>query len=168
MAKSYGMDSDFSAADSNDANIKYWFDTFMKPALSTTKVCYDTAGCWNDGDTKNMNGSNVYYNRKGVGVGSNIITAVLNDGTFVNFDIYGKGSIKNYFGVDIDESNGLIIYFDINGGRKPNTLGKDIFAVVYKNETIVPAYSDATEEQIKQSCSKNGTGHSCIFKYLEQ
>lgn len=168
VAKSLGSDMDFAVADQDMQNMRDWFDTFLKPSLSTTKVCYDSAGCWSEGLTKNKKGNDVVYSREGIGVGYQIITAVLNDGTFINIDAYDKSDIKNIFGVEVGEQKGLVVLFDINGARKPNTIGEDIFAVVYKDGGIVPAYNGATENIIKSDCSKSGTGYSCILKYLKQ
>lgn len=168
VAKSLGSDMDFAVVDQDMQNMRDWFDTFLKPSLSTTKVCYNTAGCWSKGDTKYKSGEVARYSRSGIGVGYSIITAVLNDGTFINIDAYDKGDIKNIFGVQIAEQKGLAIYFDINGAREPNTIGYDIFAVVYKDGGLVPAYNGAAEAKIASDCTKRGTGLSCVLKYLAQ
>lgn len=168
VAKSLGSDMDFTVVDQNTQNMCDWFDTFLKPSLSTTKVCYNTAGCWSKGDTKYKNGRVVPWSRRGKGIGDNTINAVLNDGTFINIDAYHKGDIKNTYGVEIAEQKGLVIYFDINGAREPNTVGDDIFAVVYQDGGLVPAYNGAAETKIASDCTKRGTGLSCVLKYLKQ
>lgn len=168
VAKSLGSDMDFTVVDQNTQNMCDWFDTFLKPSLSTTKVCYNTVGCWSKGDTKYKNGRVVPWSRRGKGIGDNTITAVLNDGTFINIDAYHKGDIKNTYGVEIAEQKGLVIYFDINGAREPNTVGDDIFAVVYQDGGLVPAYNGAAETKIASDCTKRGTGLSCVLKYLKQ
>ena len=166
LVKAYGGDFIFEVSNDSDQNMKDWFDEYLKPFLITTKVCYNEKGCWSSGDTKNLNGSTVYYNRTGVGVGANIITAVLNDGTFIIVDAYGKASIGTYFGMDIESDNGLVVFFDINGAKKPNTMGKDIFVTVFTENGLVPAWSDRTQAQRNLDCSSSGTGYSCINKYL--
>ncbi|MCD7780114.1 MAG: type II secretion system GspH family protein [Candidatus Gastranaerophilales bacterium] len=166
--KADGGDYIFDVVNDDDENMKNWYDTYLKNSLITTKVCYNTSGCWNEGDSYNLDGSTVYCNRTGIGIGANIITAVLNDGTFIVVDAYGKNSISSYFGVDIDTDSGLIMFFDINGSKKPNTLGKDIFAVVFTEDGLVPAYKSRTASQISSDCSSSGKGYSCIQKYLKQ
>ena len=168
MAQAMGAEMDFSVEDENNAYMKDWVNSYLKPNLSATKVCYNTNGCWNNGHTKLKDGTIDYFSREGIGVGYNIITAVLNDGSFINIDAYRKNDIKNKFGVNIKDEYGLIFYFDINGAREPNTIGSDIFAVVYKNGTIVPAFSDRTKAQIEADCSSTGSGRACILKYLKQ
>lgn len=161
-----GGDDIYDVAANDFKTVESYFNNYLKDKLLVTKVCYNKAGCWNKGDTKNLNGTNVYYNRKGVGVGADIITAVLTDGTFINVDVYGSASIWKYFGTKV-ENNGLVIFFDINGGKKPNTVGKDIFPLIYTSKGIKPVYSDKTKAEIDKDCSKTGTGYSCIRKYLK-
>ena len=150
-----------------DSSVTPWFNTYMKPYLVTTKVCYNTAGCWNSGDTKLLNGNDSYFNRTGIGVGTNIITAILSDGTFINIDAYTIASeLYTYFKVRSD-SPGIVILFDINGDKGPNMFGKDIFAAIFTNSGFVPSFIDATGAQIDSDCSGSGTGYSCIMKYLQ-
>lgn len=144
-----------------------FYNSYLRNQLSVVKTCYNKKGCWNSGDTKNMNGSNVYYNRTGIGVGADIITAILADGTFINVDVYGSASIWTYFGTRV-QNNGLVIFFDINGEKKPNTVGKDIFPLIYSEQGIVPVYRDKTQAQRDKDCSKTGTGYSCIRNYLKK
>ncbi|MCD7879374.1 MAG: prepilin-type N-terminal cleavage/methylation domain-containing protein [Candidatus Gastranaerophilales bacterium] len=164
--KADGGDTIFDIKNNNDEIISNWFNTYLKNYLITTKICYNEAGCWNEGDSYNLNGSTVYCNRKGIGIGTNIITAILNDGTFIIIDSYSEASIASYFGVDIDSNAGLIVFFDINGSKKPNTLGKDIFAAVWTKNGFVPAYANRTSSEIDKDCSSSGKGYSCIQKYL--
>jgi prepilin-type N-terminal cleavage/methylation domain-containing protein len=162
--KADGGDMDFKVVNDNNSNIKSWYDTYLKNYLITTKVCYNQKGCWNTDNTKQLNGNIVNYNHPGFGVGDNIVTAILNDGTFINIDAYGTG-----YGFGVNSNSGtLIIFFDINGSKKPNTIGKDIFATVFTENGFVPAYKDKTKAQIDADCSSSGTGFSCIQKYLNK
>lgn len=61
----------------------------------------------------------------------------------------------------------IVIIFDINGDKGPNTFGKDIFALLYTDKGIIPSYRDATGSQINSDCSSSGTGYYCIMKYLQ-
>jgi prepilin-type N-terminal cleavage/methylation domain-containing protein len=166
--KADGGDLDYNIINDNNENMQSWYDTYLNKYLITTKVCYNTtAGCWNTGNTKQLNGNIVAYNRTGVGVGNGIITAILNDGTFINMDGYNPGDIVNRFGVTTN-SVGLVLFFDINGNKKPNTVGKDIFVTVFTENGFVPAWKNKTREEIDADCSSSGTGYSCIQKYLNK
>lgn len=163
LVKANGGDTIFEVKDGSNDNVKEWFDTYLAPYLITTKVCYDSRGCWNEGDTKYLNGHNTNWNRPGIGDGYNIVTAVLNDGTFINIDVH---TTAEYFGVDSHNLNAVVVSFDINGARKPNVVGRDIFVAVFTDDGFVPAYKNKTGAQIDADCSNSGTGISCINKYL--
>ena len=168
MVKAWGGDYIFDVKNDSDENMREWYEEFLEPNLQIMKTCYNKAGCWNEDNNRNMNGTNVYYNKKGVGIGANIITAVLNDGTFINIDAYSSGSIWKYFGVDLYTKNGLVVFYDINGAKKPNMVGKDIFVTVFTEDGLVPAYRDQTANKVLADCSKKGTGYSCLGIYLRK
>lgn len=154
----------------NIDSMKEWFDTYLAPRLVTTKVCYSTSGCWNDKYIKKPNGDKFTSlgSNDSHGLGAYNISAVMNDGTLINIDDYSYTQITNILGVDSSES-GMGIIFDINGVKEPNTLGKDVFVLVYTHELgVVPAYKDRTVAEITTDCSKTGSGISCINKYLKQ
>ncbi len=162
-----GADMDFEEIDGDLQAIKDWYNLYMAPFLITQKVCYQTAGCWNEGDTYWLDGSVQSWNRKGVGLGNDIITAVLNDGTFINIDGFSASDMRSIFGIDATGVAGFVLYFDINGAKKPNTIGKDIFVTAYSGNTgFVPAFKDRTIDEIKDDCSRYGRGVSCIMNYL--
>lgn len=165
IAKSRGADFEFEVSNDSNQNMKDWYDKYLK-ALITMKTCYDKMGCWHEGDTRGLDGKVVYYNRPQVGVGANIITAVLNDGSFINIDAYGKASIYNYFGTRITSNSGLVIFFDVNGAKKPNVLGKDIFVAVFSENGVMPAYRDKSLAEKEKDCSKKGQGYSCLNDVL--
>ena len=169
MVKAQGGDYIFDTTSDEDLNLmKNWFDIYFKPYVSTIKVCYNTTGCWNSGNTKSLDGSIARWNATGKGLGSNIITTVLADGTFICIDGHNGYNLRNYFGVNIFTDYGIAITFDINGNKQPNTIGKDIFVTVFTPNGVVPAYQNKTSSQIKSDCSNSGTGYSCIQKYLKQ
>ncbi len=164
-----GADMMFEEIDGNSQKIKEWYDEYMGPFLITTKVCHQKAGCWNAGDTKWMNGTTHTWNRTGVGVGTDIITAVLNDGTFICIDGFSITDMDRYFGIDAEGKAGFVVYFDINGMKKPNTVGKDIFVAVYSADVgFVPAFAHRKMPQVDSDCSSTGRGVSCIIKYLNK
>ena len=59
-----------------------------------------------------------------------------------------------------------IVWTDLNGAKKPNIVGKDIFVYeIYK--TYVSPYGKGLKmESVKLDCSKAGTGRSCSQYYL--
>lgn len=156
------------ALENNDIIMFNWFDNYMKPNLSTLKVCYESKGCWNTDETRFLNGGIINFeaSRPEIGIGVGIVSVILNDGTFATFNLWSPGDTKRYAKINYD-GVALRIAFDINGAKKPNTIGKDIFYMYYVPERgLTPPFADATNEEIKQDCSKNGMGLSCTIKYL--
>ena len=163
-----GGDGIFEVSDSDINSTKSWFDNYMKPYIVTTKVCYDTAGCWNKGNTIKLNGQTESYNRSGTCIGSACITAVLNDGTLININVNSGSDAMSLAKTNVTSANSVFVHFDINGEKKPNQIGKDIFVTIFTENGLVPAYSNATHAQIEADCSSTGSGYSCIQKYLKQ
>ncbi len=144
--------------------VNSWFNEYLKPYIATTKICYDEEGCWAQEQVKYLNGSYNPNSRKGIGIGTKVVTAVLNDGTFieVNSALY---SFCDLLKVNCKTNKGISIYFDINGDKGPNTIGKDIFVAVFTDNGLKPAYSEALDE-VETECSSKGRGYSCLIKYL--
>ena len=106
-------------------------------------------------------------------MGSKYARFFLNDGTFI--------ATRTKVGTDSKGKTTLIahIYIDINGLKKPNMLGKDVFMYTYyifngtsskRNGTFVPYGYKANmprEEIINPDgsptwgCNKKGSGESC-------
>ena len=145
--------------------VNKWFDEYLKPYLITTKVCYNEEGCWTTDDVKYLNGAVNPNHRKGIGVGTSVITAILNDGTFIEINSVGGNYLFYHYKVNSESGNGFVVYFDINGEKGPNTFGKDLFVAVLTDNGFVPAYKDAAES-VESDCSVTGTGYSCLMKYL--
>jgi hypothetical protein len=99
----------------------------------------------------------------------------LNDGTFI-----GVGSRNYISGIPYKFA---LIYVDINGQKKPNIWGKDIFQFYYyvffgtqgnqNNGKFMPrAYSYSVEELTNNSseynCNKDATGERCAALIMKQ
>ncbi len=153
--------------DDNIVQLSNWYNEGLRNYINTTKVCYDSTGCWDASKVKYMNGQNPPMGASNRGMGYVIISLNLMDGTLVSIDPYAAGNIRNYLKVNASGNAGYVFYFDINGERNPNTIGKDIFVSVFvSREGFVPAYRDKTRAEIEANCSKSGNGVSCIQKYL--
>ncbi len=163
MVKAAGGDMEFEVV---ETKMYQWFNDYLAKNLSYTKVCVSKAGCWNSGDTKFLNGSIAYANRKGIGIGGNIVTVILNDGTFLNIDAYNSTDLLRYLHIDTKGGWGIVIIFDINGEKGPNTVGKDIFYTMWTENGFIPAYRDATQQEKEIDCTSKGTGVSCLNMYL--
>ncbi len=165
-AKADGGDAVLDIESGNESELQNLFDTYFKPYLITTKVCYKEAGCWNTTGTYTLDGSLKTSSPNGCGAGA-ILTAILNDGTLINLDFWTKADMLTYFGVETNQVQALTIYFDINGAKKPNTFGKDIFTVIFTEDGLILPFKD-DKSRIDTDCSSSGKGYSCIYKYLKK
>lgn len=152
----------------NLAGAKNWFNTFMQPHLKYSAVCYDTKGCWQDkGPTKTLNGKVAYCDRAGIGIGYNIITVKMLNGSNLDIDGFSPTDMKNFFGTKTNGTS-LAVYIDANGDKLPNVIGKDIFILVWTSDGLLPAGINESQETINKNCSKDATGvnagYYCLMK----
>lgn len=159
-----GLGFDMSVQDGNDSSMAEWFNTYMAPYLKTEQVCINTAGCWHKkGIVKTLNGA-APTSDSNIGIGTNIITFVTAKGSYFNIDGFNANDMKNMFGINTN-SSGLIFYFDANGDRKPNVIGKDIYIMAFTEDGLVPAGQGKTRQQVEQNCL-TGNGYWCLSKLI--
>lgn len=75
----------------------------------------------------------------------------------------------NYWDKDIPIfASAINLLVDINGAKKPNILGYDVFnfTIDYKTLTIRPNGAKSSQEAINESCSKTGSGAYCAAKII--
>lgn len=136
----------------NMDEMKNWFNTYFLPYIKVAKVCYGTKGCFPN-KVKNSNGSILYSSGQ---CRAATISFVLNNGSYICMDDYGTSHYGVYFG-----GISITLLVDVNGDKEPNQLGKDIFAMVFKDNQLVPGGYDMTDEQIAKNCSESCTGNEC-------
>jgi hypothetical protein len=143
--------------------LKTWFQTYLEPHLKYSQICYNTEGCWS---TKRiplyLNGQNATWATT-TGIGVDIITVRLNNGSTLCIDGYSKSETLSYFGVKTS-GDGIVIWINANGDAGPNVLGQDIFVVVFTDKGIVPAGEDRTYTEVNNNCKIGATGHFCMKK----
>ena len=122
----------------NMDEMKNWFNTYFLPYIKVAKVCYGTKGCFPN-KVKNSNGSILYSSGQ---CGAATISFVLNNGSYICMDDYVTSHYGVYFG-----GISITLLVDVNGDKEPNQLGKDIFAMVFKDNQLVPGGYDMTDEQ---------------------
>ena len=164
-AEADGVDFDLQIVNNNDASTKEWFQTYMAPYLKTEKVCYNSSGCWHKkSEVRDLSG-NLPRWVGDAGIGYNIITFVIAKGSSFDIDGVEASEAKSMFGINTD-NQALVFYFDANGDRKPNRIGKDIYIMGFTDKGLVPAGSDKTRSEVEQNCLK-GNGYWCL-SYIMQ
>jgi len=140
-------------------------DKFVKkyflPYLNHVKFCSATSpntGCFPDVTYKFMNGNN-WYNRST----QPHPKIQLADGSLIEFFLFNNSA-----------GLGMNIYIDINGHKKPNTVGRDLFTFgVYKQtseflpngvngdyDDTTNSFTKYTREEALERC-KNSVGGEC-------
>ena len=67
---------------------------------------------------------------------------------------------------DLDNGGAIdnLIYVDVNGSKRPNQYGKDMFIFVRTKKGIMPYGYNQDEEKIDENCSITGSGGYCAAK----
>jgi len=117
-----------------------------------------TLGCWHGAyEWSYLNGSKITGP-------ANVPGLVLSNGTLVYFEVYSSTCTTTR------GQNSTVcseIFFDVNGFKKPNTIGKDIF-VTYMTSSADLIPSGAALTRAETDCAPDGLGFSCAAMYLYQ
>lgn len=162
MAKKFDYNDyeDWTHTDSN-AQALYENYLYIKTYLNIIRECKNKEGCWSEDITLAPNGD-VAMSATSKGIGNDIVTFTLNDGTNVCLDYWSQSDIIRNFGVDKNLSGTpLSVWVDVNGDKKPNRMGKDVFAFILTTRGLVPAGANNGSE----NCTT--TGYDCSAKYMK-
>ena len=164
FAEDDGASYDMAIQDGSDASVKEWFDSFLGRHLKVAQFCSNgKSGCWHkEGIVRDLLGNPPRYEYDN-GIGGNIINFKLFNGAYYNIDGNTAEDMAN-FGIDTT-SDGLTIYFDANGDRKPNRFGKDIYILVWTDKGLLPAGYNRTQAEVDASCLR-GDGYYCLQKVI--
>lgn len=132
-----------------------YFNIYWKPYIKSVQECpRNTNGhkqCGYDKHQPFMRANNIQSDREFTRAGNDRTTFYTADGLL--YTIYtglNGGAMK------FDE-----ILVDINGPKKPNKWGKDVFSLIRTKETILPLGYNKSDSQIKSDCSRSGLGEYC-------
>ena len=130
-------------------------DVFVK-YMKVIKNCGTEAGCMEDVNYKRLNGSqDSNYNQD-----PGFSKMILADGASIFFTVRsenctedrGPGMLKDVCGV---------AYIDVNGPKRPNQWGKDVFAFAISKTGVIP---NGTQEETLfpfSTCKQSSTGYGC-------
>ncbi|MDD3149464.1 MAG: prepilin-type N-terminal cleavage/methylation domain-containing protein [Candidatus Gastranaerophilales bacterium] len=117
-------------------------------------------GCWHSG-------ANSWYFLNGISIGNvSYPCLILNNGSLMRFYIEKSdcsSSVGNY-------TRCGWMSIDINGFKKPNTIGKDIFTLSLTSNALMAAgargFNDPSTDCVEGSTSADNHGWGCSAKYL--
>ena len=127
---------------------------YYKPYFQVLRECSNQAGCWKY-PTTYLSGR-VYL----TSTEPYQYMFTLTDGMNVLVNVFSQAVIEDEFGVKVDGTS-VVFIVDVNGDKRPNRIGTDIFAFVLRGETIVPAGEDST-----YNCNTAGLGLACTARVM--
>lgn len=147
--KDNGYANEWNVGNNRSATTAKQFTSYFKPYLKVAKDCGTGSGCLGYKEKiKLLNGNKHSVNYD---TDNGYYKMILADGSYIVIravnTIYCTGSgegIANQCGV---------IYCDINGGKSPNTVGKDIFEFIVSINGVFPAIGD--------TCNTSSNGWGC-------
>ena len=158
---SYGWDN-FQDGDVNSSATLF---SYYKPYFKIAKDCgcgKTSPGCWSDDATKGLNNIQFAYSGEKY-IGYDTCSVRLADGTNLTLDFW-----KGVIGINYDKKIPLF-YVDVNGDKKPNTLGKDVFVLAIRNGILVPAGIDNESANCSASNDLGKlAGIDCAAKVLKE
>ena len=134
-----------------------------KKYLNKAKDCGSGSGCFesmvsNNGYYKNLNGGNYYNSRF---ASNQFYRLILSDGAQLLIADTASDCSQSYH----DSTNGCSsLWIDINGEKKPNQWGRDIFIFILKEDGLYPAGCEGNSSD----CNKNSTGYNCACKVFRE
>jgi len=150
--------------------------TYFTPYLNIAKTCTvknNATGCFPDVVYKELNGanfSNISKNEK-----REAVQLLLSDGMSINLMFLNNCITEN--------DHCMEIYLDVNGHKKPNTIGRDLFSFYMlpaisafapqgvhnraQFDPITKKYPLMEQAKIDGNCSKTGRGWLCATKMLQ-
>ena len=161
LAKKYEY-NDYEEWSHKDSNVESIYENYLyiKKYLYVLRDCKDKVGCWSQDLTKDASGKTI-SNATEKGIGNSLVTFTLNDGTNVCLDYYNQSDIKKSFGVEKNLlENPLAIWVDVNGDKRPNRSGRDVFSFVLTSKGVVPSGAN------NHSANCRTTGFDCSAKYI--
>lgn len=138
-----------------------YFNTYWAPYIKVANFCSSYRVC---GYTKET----PWVNANGAQCGWFVVEPRLRT-SFVTMDgvvVVPLFSTWKYT-TNSEKKNVYEIIVDINGGEKPNKLGRDVFFLTRVTENgggIRPYGFEQSNENIDKNCSKSGTGQYCAEK----
>jgi len=144
-----------------------WFDDYVSKNMQIIKSCNRyVSGCWHTkGIVKDLSGNAVLDEQESGMIGNYPFAFIDKQGRYYDLDLSAALTISYYFGVDTYHQS-LEIFFDVNGAKKPNVIGKDIYVAIWSDRGLLPAGYDRSREEVENNCL-NGNGYFCL-SYLMQ
>ncbi len=139
----------------NTESVKKYVQLYWLPYFKSLQECSKDGDCGYDVQAEQYNGDTLSL------VGNNRYTIILMDGTLIAFVPFSWNEASGqYWG------NEQKFYIDLNGPRKPNFVGKDVFILQLHDNKVIGLCNSYTNAELNNSCSKTGSGQCCAEKII--
>lgn len=141
-----------------DMGAEKYFDKYWKPYLKVLKICtrYSDCGYTTASPFTQPNGKG--YDVQVVAAGVRTTFKLADGATIINFTGMGTNNEGEFAETEL-------ILVDLNGGKAPNRLGRDVFCFTRNLKGIINPYLMDDEKKIQNSCNKV-TGTACAAKIM--
>lgn len=142
--------------DKQQKNLQKVYDYYSEK-MNVIKYCQaNTTGCWEQSTL--LTGENAGNN---YGIETNAISFTTADG--MHWSI--SGGDPETVGVGDAPDGSIIVWADINGNKKPNQIGSDVFSfVIDPARGVLPGGSDNEYE----NCTSTGNGKDCAARVIKE
>lgn len=140
----------------NPESLQKIYDYYSE-VMNVIKSCpANTTGCWEQSTALNgQNAGNEY------GIEANSVSFATADGMFWTI----SGGDPATVGVDNAPEGSIIVWADINGKKKPNQIGSDVFSfVIDPTRGVLPGGSDNNFV----NCTSTGEGKDCTARVIKE
>jgi len=140
---------DFGEGYTSETARQFW--NYLKPHISVVKDCGSSSDCYQPNGFYSLNGNQYGINHP---TDSRYYKFVLADGGVMWFRTGGGGGAGKCSVAEQQVPNACAEFFyDVNGDKKPNTIGRDIFTYTMSIDGVYP--------YMENSCNKSSQGWGC-------
>jgi len=159
----HGNISTWNIKDNNQASTRECF-SYLEPYLKIVKKCDNKNGCW-AGKTTSLSGQTAVWSGNDH-MGVQFVGIVLSDGTNISFDL--AGGYQSPLGLPSDVYPTIFIFVDVNGNKKPNIFGRDIFIFALTKRGVLPSGVSNNSQNCSKSINNNFSGYGCTYRVLKE
>ncbi len=142
------------------------FEAVFMPYLNIIKYCGADKGCWHDGPTKHLGGTQ-YHATLDTQWDGNYAKAILADGITITFSSLASNCTTDNGDGPLDNTCGNFV-IDINGSKGPNQVGRDYFDFWITRSGVYPMGSYNDGKSCSSSSSTWDTEAGCTAKILAE
>ena len=160
----HGEIETWNIIDNNQNSTREIF-SYFEPYLKILKKCDNKSGCWAQ-ETKSLSGQTAQWSGSNK-IGAHFYGFTLSDGTNISLDICGGNYA--YFGLGEKIKPPFVFFWvDVNGNKKPNMLGRDIFGFAIDKKGLIPFGAGDNAASCSAQINNNTAGYGCAYKVITE